>query len=203
MKNAFSEVVIAGAGPTTFDYNDFAKISEPVFFINRMHKFSDGCLSEHQYFFTHHITEFQEVKPTTIHIEKMYYDYLDYKGFLTAQARPKNRHIAIDVQATEEVIDKEFLETHPWLLDKKEVIRRNRLLAGFGSVTTAIYMAWFVGAKQVTMIGCNPDSQSAAHDDRLCKMGLSPHKAMIYGPDKIKENTRVMPDLLGLNVLHV
>lgn len=168
-----------------------------------MHKFSDGCLSEHQYFFTHHITEFTEVAPTTIFIEKMYYDYVDYKGFLVAQARPKNKHISVDVQATEEVIDEEFLETHSWLLDREEVTRRKRLMSGFGSVTTAIYMAWYVGAKKVTMIGCNPDSPTAAHDERLNPMGLSPYKKMLYGPDKIKENTREMPRLLGLNVEHI
>ena len=203
LKDVFSEVIIVGAGPTQFDYNEFSNIHEPIFFINRTHKFSENCPSEHQYFFTHHITEFEDVQPITIYIEKMYYDLHDYRGFLMAQGEPKNRHIRLDVQAAEEVIDEEFLETHSWLLDKEEVSNRNRLMSGFGSVTTVFHMAWFVGAKKVTMIGCNPELPTNAHDDRLIKMGLSPHKKMIYGGDKIKENTRVLPVLLGLNVEHV
>lgn len=195
LKDRFSEVVIVGSGPTLFKYEDFSQIHEPIFFINDMHKFSNVCPSKHQYFFTHHITKFPKVEPITIFINSMYYDVVDYKGVMHATAKPQGKYISVDTQASEDVANEYFFQTHSWLLDKGEVVKRNRLLAFFGSVTTVIYMAWFVGAEKVTMIGCNPESTDARHDLRL-------GGKMLYQPDKIKQSTRILPELLRLNVVH-
>lgn len=195
LKNRYDEVVIVGSGPTTFDY-DFSKIHEPVFFINDMHRYSAVCPSKDQYFFTHHITKFPSVQPTTIHIERMYYDVVDYRGVLKATAEPEGRYIGVDCQASEDVANEYFFKEHPWLLDRDEVAERNRLLAFFGSITTVIHAAWYVGAKKVTMIGCNPDSPDARHDQRV--LGK-----MLYQPEKIKQSTRILPEVLHMNVVHL
>lgn len=196
LKDRFSELIIVGSGPTNFKYENFSKVHEPIFFINDMHRFSKSCPSRHQYFFTHHITKYPEVEPITIFLENMYYDVVDYKGVLTATGKPLGKHITVDCQASEDVANEYFFRTHSWLYDKDEVVKRNRLVAFFGSVTTVIYMAWFVGANKITMIGCNPDTVDDRHDLRI-------GGKMLYQPDKIKQSTRILPEILRLNVIHI
>lgn len=196
MKNLFDEVVIMGSGPTTFDYNELSRIHEPIFFINGTHQFSDICPSKHKYFFTHHISRYTDVMPVTVWIKAMYFDEEEsYGGCMYAKTFPKNEYITIDCQADDEVITPEFLARHPFLLDRDEVSNRNRLLAGFGSATTAIHAAWFAGCKKITFIGCNPDMAGIARDVRIGGQ-------LDWSPDKVKENNRQLPKLLGLNVVH-
>lgn len=196
MKNLFDEVVIAGSGPTSFDYNNFCDIHEPVFFINDMHVFAEICPSEHKYFFTHHPMKYQYVKPIPVHIQRMFVDDSDYQGVLYAHTVPKDQqYIQIDVKSIDDTIDQSFLDKHKFLLDRDEVAERNMLLAGFGSATTAIHAAWFAGAKKVTFIGCNPDVEGIQRDPRI-------GGKLNYGPDLVKANNRMLPKLLGLNFIH-
>lgn len=196
LKNKFSsEVIIVGSGPTSFKYEDFSKVYEPIFFINDTHKFSSICPSKNQYFFTHHITKYPEVKPTTVFIEKMYYDIGDYRGVLTATGKPVGQFIMTNCQASEDSANETFFQEHKWLYDKDEVVSRNRILAFFGSVTTALYMAWFVGANKITMIGCDPRTIGDNHDIRF-------GGKMLYQPDKIKQSVAKMAEILNLNIFY-
>ena len=195
LKNKFSEVIIFGSGPTSFKYEDVSKIHEPIFFINDTHKFSAMCPSKNQYFFTHHITKYSDVKPITVFIEKMYYDIGDYKGVLTATGKPIGQFITTDCQASEDAANINFFQEHNWLYDKDEVVSRNRILAFFGSVTTTLYMAWFVGANKITMIGCDPHTIDDNHDIRL-------GGKMLYQPDKIKQSVETLSNILHLNIIH-
>lgn len=193
-KDRFSEFVIAGSGPSNFNY-DFSKITLPIIFINDMHRFSENCPSEHQYFITHHILNFQKVKPLTIHIERMYYDMGDYSGFLEVAANPIGPYISVECQATEEAANSRFFGKQSWLLDKKQVALKNRLAACYGSATTALHFAWFAGAQRVTMIGCNPDTPPV-HDARI-------GGKLVSAPELVQESLAVMPNILGLEVVHV
>jgi hypothetical protein len=195
LKNKFSEVFIFGSGPTSFKYEDVSKIHEPIFFINDTHKFSSMCPSKNQYFFTHHITKYPDVKPITIFIKKMYYDVGDYKGVLTATGMPMGQFITTDCQASEDTANINFFQEHNWLYDKDEVVSRNRILAFFGSVTTTLYMAWFVGANKITMIGCDPRTINDDHDVRL-------GGKMLFQPEKIRKSVNVLSNILHLNIIH-
>ena len=149
------------------------------------------------YFFTHHISKFCNVEPITIFIYTMFdEDSPDYKGRIYAQASPVNECIPIDAQYNDEVVSEWFLD-HYQLRDKDQVAKRNRLLACFGSGTTAIHFAWFTGCKKITFIGCNPKLLTDEYDPRIGEQGK-----MIYCPDKVKENNRILPEMLGLEVVH-
>jgi len=195
LKNKFNEVIIVGSGPTSFKYEDFAQIHEPIFFINDTHQFSDICPSKNQYFFTHHITNYLNVAPITIFIERMHYDMGDYKGVLNVTAKPVGQFISVDCQASEDVADIDFFQWHQWLYNKDEVVSRNRILACFGSATTALYMAWFVGANKITMIGCNPQTVENDHDIRI-------GGKMLYQPHKVKQSVENLSNILKLNIIH-
>lgn len=196
-KDKFTEAFIIGSGPTSFDYDvELPKITEPVFFVNDTYRLSHLCQSDHQYFFTHHISKFTQVEPITVFIQRMFdQDSPDYQGVLYSQFKPANNYIGVDAQANDEIVSEWFLN-HFNLRDKDEVSKKNRLLACFGSATTAIHFAWFSGCKKVTFVGCNPDSNTNDYDLRIRK------GKMAYSPDKVKQNNRILPKMLGLNVVH-
>ena len=197
-KNKFTESVIVGSGPTSVNYEyELSKVHEPIFFINDTHRFSRFCPSKHKYFFTHHISKFTDVSPITFFIERMFWqDSDDYTGILYPSAKPKNEYIGIDTQANDEIIQEKFMQKFN-LYDKDLIASRNRLLACFGSATTAIHFAWFSGCGKITFIGCNPDVMGGQYDSRIGQQG-----EMIYDPDKVKENNRILPKMLGLRVVH-
>lgn len=197
LRDKFREVVIMGTGPTTVDYEEMMpQIHEPIFFINAAHRYSEMCASKHQYFVTHHISEYFTVRPVSVFIEKMVLDCdVNYSGTLHAKRAPTGDYIPVQCQAVDEVITAEFLSMYPHLLDKDEVDRRNMLLAGFGSATTAIHAAWYAGCRRVAFIGCNPDVLGTAKDARF-------GGRLNFEPDKVKENNRRLPKLLNLNVTH-
>jgi hypothetical protein len=196
-RDKFTEAFIFGSGPTSFDYDvELPKISDPVFFINNTHRLSRLCRSEHQYFFTHHIHKFLQVDPVTIFIQRMFNECGEsYKGVLHSVVTPMNKYISVDAQQDDEVASEWFLESFK-LRDKDEIERKNRLLACFGSATTAIHFAWFTGCKKVTFVGCNPDLDTDDYDPRISS------GKMLFDPKKVKENNRVLPKMLGLNVVH-
>jgi hypothetical protein len=198
-RNKFTEVVIFGSGPTKLDYEvELPKITEPIFFINDTHRMSHLCCSEHQYFFTHHISEFTRVDPVTVFIQRMFSKSNDYQGVLKATATPINSYISIDVQLDDDVVSDRFLDAFK-LRDKDEIERKNRLLACFGSATTAIHFAWFSGCNKITFIGCNPDLDTFSYDPRIISDSGT---KMLSSPSKVKENNRILPRMLGLNVVH-
>jgi hypothetical protein len=90
----------------------------------------------------------------------------------------------------------ELLKSHPWVLNKNEILKRKCFLALFGTITTAIHFAWFCGAKKITFIGCNPSSGSFEHDPRM-------GGKMIYGPEKVHENTLLLPQYFDIQVEHL
>lgn len=196
-RDKFTELVIVGSGPTSLDYEvDLPKITEPVIFINDAHQLSHLCQSEHQYFVTHHLSKFRQVNPITMFIERMFdEDDPDYKGILHSQVQPVGECIRIDGQYNNEVASEWFLD-HFQLRDRDEVSRKNRLMACFGSTTTAIHFAWFSGCKKVTFVGCNPDLETNSYDPRI-RSG-----EMMFSPKKVKENNRILPKMLGLNAVH-
>jgi len=197
LKNKFDRVVILGSGPTEFQHPDLKMFrSEPVFFINQMHKFSHLCPSAHKFFFTHHISEFREVEPTTVWIRRMFLSEHSYEGHIETRIKPKNDFIGIDCQADDIVIDDTFISKHSWLLDRNEVLKRNRFLALFGTITTAIHFAWFCGAKKITFIGCNPFSGSIEHDPRV-------GGKMIYSPEMVHQNTLLLPKYFDIHTEHI
>lgn len=196
LKEKFSEVVIVGSGPTSFDYADFKQIHEPVLFINQTHQFSSVCPSRHQYFVTHHIMSYPRVRPVTVFLERFFVEGTDYDGVLIAKTKPRGRYFSVDAQAEDEVITKAFVRRNSWMLDRDQVVQKNRLMALFGSATTALHLAWLMGATRVTMIGCNPDSATDRHDRRI-------EGKMIFSPDKVKQNTRLVPEYFDLRVTHI
>ncbi len=125
----------------------------------------------------------------------MYYDIGDYRGVLTATGKPVGQFIKIDCQASEDSANEIFFQEHKWLYDKDEVVSRNRILAFFGSVTTTLYMAWFVGANKITMVGCDPRTVGDNHDIRF-------GGKMLYQPDKIKQSVAKMAEILNLNIFY-
>lgn len=195
LRDVFEEAVIFGSGPTSIDYEaELPKITMPIFFINAAHKFSDICTSQHKYFFTHHLSKYTTVSPTTVFIKRMFMEDDDnYRGVLKCTVVPKNKYIAIDAQGNDEVVTERFLD-HFRLRNKDEVARKNRLLACFGSATTAIHFAWFTGCKKVTFIGCNPHSDTNAYDPRIAQ------GSMAFSPYKVKQNNKILPNFLGLEV---
>jgi hypothetical protein len=196
LRDRFAKAVIVGSGPTSFDFTDFENIHDPVIFINQMHTFSSICPSRNQYFVTHHITQYPQVRPVTIFLERFFIETGDYDGVLVAKLRPKGRYIAVDAQCEDEVITDAFARKHSWMFDRDKVVQKNRLMALFGSVTTALHLAWLMGVKDVDMIGCNPDSPSNRHDRRI-------EGRMVHSPEKVKQNTRLVPAFLQLAVTHI
>jgi hypothetical protein len=196
LKQKFSDVVIVGSGPTNFDYADFKQIHEPIVFINQSHQFSEVCASRHQYFVTHHIMSFPRVRPVTVFLERFFVEGTDYGGVLIAKTKPRGPYFSVDAQAEDEVITKAFMRQNAWMLDRDQVVEKNRLMALFGSTTTALHLAWLMGATRVRMIGCNPDSTTDRHDSRI-------EGKMTFSPDKVKQNTRLVPGYFDLRVTHV
>ena len=196
LRDKFSEAVIVGSGPTRIDFNDFGHIHEPVVFINQMHKFSSVCPSEHQFFVTHHITSYPAVLPVTVFLERFFVENRDYEGVMVARTKPRGRYFSVDAQGEDEIITEEFARRHSWMFDREQVVLKNRLMALFGSVTTALHLVWLMGAKHVKMIGCDPNSDSDRHDRRI-------EGRMVYSPEKVKKNTQLVPEYLQLAVTHI
>lgn len=192
------EAVIVGSGPTRFDYRRLMYVTAPVFFINRAHLLCRMCRSSKQYFVTHHISKYRNVPIKTIFIERMRYEEgLDYAGHMSARVYPEGPYIPVQCQADDEVLTAAFFIKYPWLLDRDFVEMYSRLVAGFGSATTAIHAAWFAGCQKLTMIGCNPDCLDNGYDPRLGE------GQMAFAPEKVKENNRNLPGLLGMRVRYL
>ncbi|MFM8312789.1 MAG: hypothetical protein ACKOA8_00720 [Deltaproteobacteria bacterium] len=197
LKDSCTEAVIIGSGPTFFDYSELSQFEHlPVLFINQMHQVSHFCPSPRQYFFSHHIDSYLNVSPTTVWIRRMYLADNGYRGHIETRSKPKNKFLTIDCQSQDIVADDNFFKTHDWLLDKNEVLIRNRFLALFGTITTAMHFAWFCGAKKLIMIGCNPYSGSVDHDPRI-------GGTMTCGPDMVHKNTVLLPRYLNIEVEHL
>lgn len=201
LRNLGPEAVIVGSGPTRFDYRRLMYVTSPVFFINRAHALARFCRSKKQYFVTHHISQYRNVPLLrTIFIEQMWYEEgRDYAGHMSARVYPEGPYIPVKCQADDEVLTAEFFVKYPQLLDREFVAMFSRLVAGFGSATTAIHAAWFSGCQKLTMIGCNPDCPDNGYDLRLGQdLG-----EMAFAPEKVKENNRNLPGLLGMRVRYL
>jgi len=198
IKDKFPKVYILGSGPTDFDYEDVSKIDDPIFFINDTVQFEHLCPSPHKFFFSHHLgmkPYFQDVEPVTIFVHTHFFDDTgpDYQDVMIAKHSPKGECITVDAQAHNE-LEPWFFEKYDWLLDKDEVIKRNRIATGFGSITTLLYMLWFTGCKECLFIGCDPKTarKGFAHDGRI-------GGKMIYQPELITQNQKFLIKALNLN----
>lgn len=119
----------------------------------------------------------------------------DYQDLMVAKHVPEGLYIQVDAQVHNEM-GSWFFEKYNWLLDKDEVIKRNRIATSFGTISTVIYMLWFVGCQECIFIGCDPESGNYKHDNRI-------GGEMIYAPKQIFENQRVMIEMLELNAIYL
>ena len=189
--------VIVGSGPTKFDYSDLRYVYDPVFFINRTHELQHHVLQAPKFFVTHHISQFTRVAEhlPTIFIKKMIHEEgLDYAGVMEARLTPLGHYLECECQADDEVLTETFFKRHGWLLDRDICRAYSRSLAGFGSATTAIHLAYLMGCKELVMIGCNPELATIKYDKRIGE------GQMMFSPDKVKANNRELPKLLGMKV---
>lgn len=205
LKNKFisDTVYVLGSGPTLFDYEkDIKEINDPIFFINDTVQYEHLCPSLHKLFFSHHLgmrPQFQEVDPVTIYVQAQFLDDTgpDYQDIMIAKHRPKGKAVTVDAQVHNK-LEPWFFEKYDWLLDKDEVIKRNRIATGFGTITTTIYMLWFTGCQNCLFIGCDPKIAQLGfgHDSRI-------GGSMIYQPELIMQNQEFLIQTLNLNAKHI
>ena len=195
LKDSFPKLYVVGSGPTNFDYKDIEKITAPIIFINDMAQFAITCASEEQYFLSHHLSKYRDVSPITIWISKLYSETSEWNIVGDSRFSPKNDFISVKAIMGDEA-DDNFFVRYPWLLNKDEVIKKNTILGFFGTITTVLYMSWFMGCSEPRMIGCDPNSLTDTHDKRI-------GGAMIYEPAKIKRNQKALTKKLDLNPIYI
>jgi len=191
------EAVIVGSGPTKFDYLQLGSVFGPIFFINQAWKVSKyAMLSTQRYFVTHHISQFLDMPDLlTVFIRTMRFEEgADYHGHMHSRFEPYGSYMECDCQADDEVLSEDFFNNHSWLRDPSVCRAFNRSLAGFGSATTAIHLAYLMGAKKLVMIGCDPMSKTDKYDKRFGD------GQMKFAPDKVKANNLHLPKLLDMKV---
>jgi len=195
IKNSFPKVWIFGSGPTEYKYQDLREFRDPIIFINDTHLMADDCPSDHKFFVTHHLSKYQRVSPVTIFLRKA--TSLTTEWNISAESRyfPVNACIAISVFLEDEVTE-EFFQQHAWLLNRDIVAEKNTIASFSGSVTTALYISWFMGCLEPTLVGCNPESLTDNHDPRI-------GGAMIYDPAKIRRNQILLTQILGLKPIYL
>ena len=140
------EVVVVGAGPTSWDYRDLASVPSPIVFINDA--VSVVPHTDNHYFFSIHQEKYAAVDDVL---------WLKWVGSI---AQP-SRGVAINY------VWPRHRRRDLWQLDPDFCAAHNRLAVRHGSLSGVLPFVWFCGAKRILGIGINPETAGQGHDPRL------------------------------------
>lgn len=205
-----SRIVIVGKGPTRFNYENLADITDPIIFINDAVQFErTACAAEDKFWFFHDV---RQVDPY-LHAGLRATPVVPLDGATDSAGKPMATMADLAESWHAGCITYRwggwdmFKTEKPWKIDTREAVAKDgRLYLHSGTIHTAIHFAWLCGAKEIVFIGCdgyekwNTSSADTAYDPRISiDSGCQPMSA--FG--KIRKAQDQMCEWLGLKTEYI